>query len=430
MSEETKPISNRFKNTVRIIGALLALPGFIILLGYLCTAAMAPIAGDSASFEVGLLSFSLAVLTLGAGFVAFFHASASIKDKPSHPLRLPPIWAFLGVFGLMMTFGILIAEFEIAVGLFFPPILWIVAALPPLWAIAWFTRTIPDTFTWRKGVMAFVGGATVSVIIALLLEILFPTVILSLVFNLADFVLENAENALDALAGSDIASALTSRGFLFIFIQIAVIAPLAEEIAKPLITFPLIKRLSRQGTFLVGAIAGAGFATVENVLYAGFGFSLWAWIILVRALGGALHPLGSGLVALGWRGVLHKEKNAWTNWFIRFGIAVGVHALWNGGSLIALTLAGAQSFGKLPPEIVVLGLSAAGTTLALLIILGLAALWAGRHFGEPASTPKIQDESPLEGDFIPSDRALAIWALAFLVAIVPSGIAGLQLLLR
>jgi len=430
MSEEIKPISKSFKNLVRTLGAFLALPGFFFALGALCTTTLAMIAGDSASFEVGLVGFSLAVLTLGVGIVAFIHASVSLKAKPSKQLRLPPIWTFVGVFGLLMTLGIIIAEFEVAAGLFFPPILWIVAAAPPLWAIAWFARATPETFTWRRGVMAFVGGATVSVLIALVLEILFPTVILSLVFDLADFVMENAENALDSLGGSDIASALTSRGFIFIFIQIAVIAPLAEEIAKPLVTLPLIRQLTKRDTFLVGAMAGAGFATLENVLYAGFGFSFWAGIILVRALGGALHPLGSGLVALGWRGILRNEKDAWTNWFIRFGIAAGVHALWNGGSLIVLTLAGAQFFGELPPEIDVLGLSAGGTTLALLIILGLAALWAGRHFGEPASSQDVRDEIPLERDYVLSDRALAIWAFAFLAAIVPAGIAGLQLLLR
>ena len=40
-------------------------------------------------------------------------------------------------------------------------------------------------------------------------------------------------------------------------------------------------------------------------------------------------------------------------------------------------------------------------------------------------------ESPLSTPrFILSDRAVAIWALACLVAIVPAGIAGLQLVLH
>ncbi len=426
MKDDTKPISVRLKKSIRIIGFFLVLPGFIIAVGYLCTTLTLAISYDPDALAAGLVTFSLMLLTLGVGLLAFIHASRSLKDKPSKKLFLPPIWVLMGIFGLLMTLGLFVTEFELAAGLFFPPILWLVAALPPLWAIAWFARPVPERFTWRKGIMAFIGGATISVLIALILEILFPTIILALVFDLAEVVLENVERALNALAGSDIAAALTQRGFLYIFIQIAVIAPLAEEIAKPIVVLPLVGRSSKRQAFLLGAVAGGGFAALENMLYAGFGFSFWAGIILVRALGGALHPLGSGLVALGWRGIIRKEKHAWKNWFIRFGIAASAHALWNGGSLIVITLAGAQFFGELPPEIDVLGLSAAGTTLALLVILGLAALWVGRR----VSHQDFLEKSTLDANFVPSERALAIWALAFLIAILPAGIASLQLLLR
>jgi RsiW-degrading membrane proteinase PrsW (M82 family) len=226
--------------------------------------------------------------------------------------------------------------------------------------------------------LAFAGGATAGALIAIILETLFPVIFLVLVFDLANIALDNVEKLFEALAGKDVATALTSPGFIYIFVQIAVIAPLVEELAKPLITLPLIGRLSRRDAFLVGAMAGAGFAAFENVIYAGFGFYFWAGILLIRALGGAIHPLGSGLVALGWRDILRGESQAALNWFTRFGIAAGMHALWNGGSLLIITLAGAKFFGKLPPEIDILGLSMAGTTLALLVILGLAALWFGR----------------------------------------------------
>jgi hypothetical protein len=111
---------------------------------------------------------------------------------------------------------------------------------------------------------------------------------------------------------------------------------------------------------------------------------------------------------------------------------VGVHALWNGGSLLVITLAGARFFGELPPEIDVLGLSAAGTTLAVLVVLGLAALWVGRTI-----THRLQPSAETEREgkltaamFSVSDRTMAIWALACLVAIVPVGIASLKLLLQ
>ncbi len=74
----------------------------------------------------------------------------------------------------------------------------------------------------------------------------------------------------------------------------------------------------------------------------------------------------------------------------------------------------------------VLGLSAGGTTLALLLILGLLALWLGRATAQQL----IEGEELLRfqaAEFEISDKAIAIWGLACLVAIVPAGIAGLKL---
>ena len=275
--------------------------------------------------------------------------------------------------------------------------------------------------------LAFAGGATVSVVIALALEILLPVIIFALVFNLADTVTGTLRTLFRSLSNGMAADALTNRGFIYLFIQLAVIAPLAEEIAKPLAVLPLIRNLNKQETFWVGALAGAGFATLENVIYATSGLAIWSGILLVRALGGALHPLASGLVALGWRDVLRGEKDAGKNWWKRFGIAVTIHAVWNGGSLLIITLGGARFFGALPPEIDVLGLSATGGTLAFLTILGLAALWIGRAYGHNKSILPSEGSESEKEDFIPSDRAIAIWAVACLVALVPAGIAGLKL---
>jgi hypothetical protein len=210
-------------------------------------------------------------------------------------------------------------------------------------------------------------------------------------------------------------------------VQLVIIAPLAEEIAKPLVVLPLVRNLNKQQTFWIGAMAGAGFAALENVIYAASGLYIWAGILAVRALGGALHPLGSGLVALGWRDVLRGEKDAGRNWWKRFGIAAAVHAVWNGGSLLIITLGGARFFGDLPPEIDILGLSAAGTTLAFLLILGLSALWIGRAYGHDKPLLPSEGGETEEARFIPTDRAIAIWAIACLIAIVPAGIAGLKL---
>lgn len=422
----TGPMPTWLKRVVAIAGLLLALPGLIAALGYLCVTLVMVLGRDLGEVSVGLVSLTLTLVTLGAGGAAAWHALRSLRRKPSRALHLPPIWALAGIFGLFVAMGLFVSENDFAPALLFPPLLLVAAALPPILAVSWFMRQNAEGFTWRRGLVALAGGATLSVFIAVLLEILFPVIILALVFNLADVVKESVQALFEALAGEDIASAMTSPGFIYAFVQLAIVAPLAEELAKPLVTLPLIGRLTRRDAFLVGAMAGAGFAALENVVYAGSGFYFWAGILVVRALGGAIHPLGSGLVALAWRDILRGETNAWPKWLIRFGIAAGMHALWNGGSLLVITLTEARFFGELPPDITMLGLSAAGTLLALLILLGLAALWIGRSVTQSTRLPGERAEL----SFLLSDRAVAIWALACLVTIVPAGITGLQILVR
>jgi RsiW-degrading membrane proteinase PrsW (M82 family) len=447
-------MTNFWKNIAMTGGLLMALLGLLLAVNSLCIVPLVALGGGSETVIYGVLSLTLTALTLGAGWAVFRHADHSLRGRPSKALHLPPLMAGLGAFVILMAVGLFIIQSEILPTLFFPPIFLVLAMLPPLWAVSWFTpRTDSSSdfsrsretatatevatthttsrLTWRRGLVAFCGGATVSVFLAILLEILFPLLVLLLVFSAAGTVLDSINVVLKDLAGPGVAEALTDPAFIYIFIQLAVIAPLVEELVKPLVTLPLLRSLNRQETFWVGAMAGAGFAALENVLYASGGFSIWAGIFVVRALGGALHPLGSGLVALGWRALLRGEPHALTTWIRQYAIAVLAHAAWNGGSLLVITLGGAQFFGTLPPEMDILGISMAGTTLAFLLILGLAGLWIGHAYGHDRPLISVPSESDsVELAFVPSDRAMALWGLACLLALVPVGITGLRLWLR
>ena len=420
------------KRAIAIAGLLMVLFGILVMLVSCLLLLIALADGYADDVGAGIAGFVTIAICIGVGGIALLHAGNSLQGKSSAPLRLPPVLALVGCFGLFLVLGFAVSHGDFAPAVFFPPILLIVATLPPLWAVAWFAGQDSESggLTRRRGLVAFAGGTTGSLLIALILEILLPIIIMALVHNLADNLANNMRTLLTALAGQQVASAVANPGFIYVFVQIAIIAPLAEELSKPLITLPVIGRLKRRDAFLVGAMAGAGFAAIENILYASFGFEFWAGILVVRALGSAVHPLGAGLVALGWHDVLRGKAHAWSNWLKRFGIAAGIHALWNGGSLLIVTLLGAQLFGAPPPEIDVLGLSAAGTMLALLLILGLAALWIGRATVENVDRLIPSEPKPADLQFILSDRTIAIWALACLVTIVPVGVAGLRLLLR
>ena len=432
-------MNTSWKRAIMNIGILLMVPGAFFAFAAFCTTTIAllPDSGELPYLPIEnnvmqqiILLQTLTVLTLGAGITIFWQAQQSLKGKLSGAFHLSSV-GMISIFMALLLAGFLFSKSGRTGSFFFPPILLLLAALPPLWAVAWFTprdKASEGRLTWRRGWVAFCGGATLSVLLALVLEILIPSVILSLTYNVTHSMLDHLGDLFDMLNyGSSLGKALSNPTFVYLFIQLAVIAPLVEELVKPLVTLPLLRNLNRQETFWVGALAGAGFAAIENVIYAGGGLSIWAGILIVRALGAALHPLGSGWVALGWRDVLRGEPNALEKWFKQYGLAVLTHAIWNGGSLLVVTMSAAQIFGVLPPQIGILGLSMNGVMLAFLLLMGIAALWVGRTLGHDHPLLATSETDGAAGAAAPSERALALWALACLLAIVPMGIMGLRL---
>lgn len=416
-------MSNRVKWLVTLGGLLLFLPGLPSLLG-VCGVAVLLVDGDPGALSFGLGWFFFLAVTLGCGGVAFLHGARSLAGRSSRPLRLPPTWALGGGFFLALAVGLGLRSVGLCAPLGFPPVFLAAVLLPPVAAVAWMVDRRPGELTWRQVTVAFAAGATVSVGLAVVLEVLLPGVVLALVWGMAGLALPALEGLINALAGGDVAAALTSPGFLFAMVQLAVVAPLVEEFVKPLITLPLLKRLeSPRDALLVGAIAGAGFAAFEDAVFAGFGLRIWAGILLVRALGAAIHPLGGGLTALSWHDLLHRRPGAGRRWLARYGLAVGIHALWNGGSLLVLTLIGANFFGTPPPEVDVLGVTAGGILLALLAVEG-AAVWVGARALARRFLPAEAVLPEREG--MPVEQAIAVWALVCLLVLAPVGLAALR----
>lgn len=433
-------MSKRWKQIIITGSLLLVVVGFLFTFNALCIAPLVALGGrDQQTTIYGIFSGLAMLLTMGVGIVCYIHANRSMRGIPSRPMTLPQPWILMGVFLLLLLIGMAAsAERNGPSGLLVSPIVLVLAILPPLWAVAWFTPRDPQPqsqLTWRRGLLALCGGATVSVVLALVLETIIPLTVMSLLVSVGQGLVEawGRLRFLETTSNSGFVAELTNPSFMYFFILAAVIAPLVEELVKPLVTLPLLRQLNRQEAFWVGALAGAGFAAVENVIYAGSGYSIWPGILFVRAIGVALHPLCSGLVALGWREILNGEPGAVEKWFKQYGFAVLIHAIWNGGSLLVITLGSAQFFGVLPAEIDLLGLSMTGTTLAFLILLGIACLWVGRGFGHNRpllATPEPGADSASEAGFVLSERATALWALACLLAIVPIGIAGFKLWVR
>jgi hypothetical protein len=162
-----------------------------------------------------------------------------------------------------------------------------------------------------------------------------------------------------------------------VILEFVLLAPLSEELLKPLGVYLAGRQLTdvRQA-FLLGMVAGASFAIMENVAYLSLlvderGPSIGN--AFLRIASGPVHPFASGLVAAGyhrWRNGREGEA------FVRYlGMAVSLHGLWNAvaGALLLLgvRLGANPSAVETTPAI-----GAAASVLLLCLVAGGMLLWA------------------------------------------------------
>lgn len=426
-----KGIPKRLKRKIAVAGAILALFGLPAAINLFCIVPFTIFSSTSDTQSYTLMSLLLVFVTTAAGGVIFYHTNRSLNGKPSRPLRLPSALLLMDIFGASLIVGIFVALYQLVPGLIVPVLLFLAAALPFVWTISWFStdRENPkSSLTWRRGMVAFAGGTSVGLFIAIGLEILVLLLILVLGQNLFASITDNLNTFFRVLGRTRWIVALTNSSFVFIFLYFTLLTPLIEEVAKPLVTLPVLPHLNMQETFWIAAIAGAGFAVVENSLYATLGFSIWMGFLFVRALGSAVQPLGAGLVAQGWWKVLHGEPGAWKTWAQRFGIAVVLHVAWNTASLLAILLGETLIARNILSRVGWPGLVALGTLFIFLILLGITTLWVGCALWH-GKTPVFFKEASDEWN-APLNRSMAIWALACLMVILPAGIILSRLWLR
>lgn len=405
-------MSRRQKVLVLLWGLLWVMLGGLAGLGFLVLVALG-------EFWGGLGVMVPVLAGLGGGLLVF-HAARSLRARASGPLRMPPAWALGMGFVLALAAGLGFWKLEVREAFFVPVCAAGVALLAPLAAFSFAAGGAPHACTARRGWASFGLGATASPLLAIAGEILLPAAVLYLISDLADQLLPLGEELLDALQMGPLSHELMNSWFVVALIEIALIAPVVEELAKPLPLLPLLKRIeSRRDAFLLGALAGAGFAAVEDMIYAAAAGSAWGGLLAMRALGAALHPFGAGLMAVAWWGVLRREPGAARQWGRNYGLAVGVHALWNGTCLVALAVANTWFQGW---EIEVLGITDAAVLIALLAAQGLGLLVALRALARRMG-PVAEGVPPAPS---PTERAIAVWGLVCLAVLLPVGIGVLE----
>jgi RsiW-degrading membrane proteinase PrsW (M82 family) len=356
------------------------------------------------------------LLGLGGGALSLYHGLRSIRNRPSRRFTLPPTYLFWLVFAVVLGLGNVVLVFGIADEFLFPPLFLLGAALPTLAVLAWTGRRLGWPSTWRQTALSFVSGSTLSIIVTLLLGAVLPFI----VYLLLEPLLYSFYDILDTPL------ILISPEVLFFVLFTVLQAPLPEEFAKALgpgLMGMRVRIKTERQAFLIGMASGAGFAILENMLYEGLyaSWSGWTWggITLLRGIGVVLHPIGTGIIALALFRARHRGKGWFGQLFRAYVLSVGLHTLWNGGFDLFLYYTGLGWYGLSDVH----ELSFYGEPISLLLIVFLLVLSAGlwwllRRY----VTTLSKEEAPAMTPQVVSPRALALWAGACALVIIPIGI--------
>jgi RsiW-degrading membrane proteinase PrsW (M82 family) len=333
-------------------------------------------------------------------------------ERPFDSLRLPPFYFFWIAFGLVLIAGNLLLLSNSDLGLVFPILFWLGAALPTLAVIAWVTPHLGLPVSRRQGLLALIIGSSISVVIALVLEMILPSLTY---FFLGPLIapIELFFYGVDPSSGE-------MKWLIFFLLFTALQAPIPEEFAKA-VGLPIFGRgriRNERQAFMIGLWAGAGFAILENMLYEGVyaQWSGWSWggVTLLRGIGSALHPLCTGLVALGW---FRAREQGWGQALKLYGAAVGLHTLWNGGFIPLVAWTGLAY--SLDVE-----LSFYGEAVPILLVAYLALLAVGLWWLLARQVRVLAGvEEGVGGITAVSPRVLAAWAFACALIVIPLGAA-------
>ena len=269
----------------------------------------------------------------------------------------------------------------------------------------------------RAGIGSFVLGATLVPAGVLVLGAAATGALVALVDPLREAVIDlGSELSVD----TDFVEVLFAGWAFFLLVELAVVAPVLEETLKPFGAV-IARPGSRTEALLFGAAAGAGFAVFENILYATgwlWGGEWWSSIAVIRMSGSALHLLGTALVALAVFELRYPKEERLISLPIAYGLALTVHAVWNGSIAVAIVLFAGHDRLGLPDD-------SLGWGVALLVLL--AALGTVLAAALVAVARLVRADEPLHQiasmESLKQPEAIAAWVLLTAWLLVPIGIA-------
>ena len=372
---------------------------------------------------------------IGGGAAFVIHLRRSLQGRPSATFALPSPWWFLAAVPVVIAAGeaqILLLFTGASEGpglnalIRFMLLIIAGAALAPAAVLALLVRATGPGTTWRRATLCAAAGATLSVVAVLTVGTMVPLTAVGLAVELRNLGAGLIRDLTFSKNTQDVARIFFSDRGLYAIATVAVAAPIAEEFFKPLAVILMGRRVrSPREAFLLGASCGVGFAILENILYESQPAPLWGGIVFIRSIGAALHPMGAGLMALGWYGVSHGHPDARRRLGVLYLVTMTQHWLWNMASVATVLLVGPMTSGGF--TINILGVLVGTVLLLYFLGQGAAMVAALRYVGRlVAPVPDGQPVPPLAPVRLATGRGIAIAAVASLVALMPLGAAGIQ----
>lgn len=355
-------------------------------------------------------------------------AAFRLFDRPAPKIPPLPRWLspslLIFIFPLVLGIGYLASRAPAIAWMFMPPIHVLAIGLPVLWVLFIGVRGLPLGSPQRMwGV--FGSGLVLGPFLIFILEALalaaFIVIAVVLIASQPD-MLEELMSVMEWLQAADTppaAEILLDRlspylvnpwVVLGVLTFGALAVPLIEEAVKPIGVWLLWGRpLSPAAGFAAGALSGAGYALFESLAIANVGED-WAAVVVARTGTAVVHILTTAFTgwALSW---VWMRRRYFRLLFV-YMLAVAIHGLWNGITLLASfsTLAEMQGMATAGPLFSPFFVQAATYVLPVMAVGGLLVLLAvnrtlskRQNHRESENHPRIE---PSEASPVAENRAI------------------------
>jgi hypothetical protein len=301
---------------------------------------------DSITFlSISTLSLLICLLNIPT-FVLTLRGLSGKNTSYTQPFLFKNASFTLVIWAGLLVAGTLLSHLNINLPILAP--VTILAVVIPIWWLVEFARRNLARPSALREWGTITTGLMVSPTIIMIFEIivvLFFTLIVIIMLSFQTDALKQITSMTESLQWSQGGlEALENQMYQLmknplitatIFLVIGLIAPLIEELFKPLAVWLLLHRLikPREG-FSLGLISGGAFALLESAsLISQVGNQEWISAILLRAATDLLHIGLSGMVGFGITSAWSENRKGRA--FLYILVAGLLHGLWNTAALLS-----------------------------------------------------------------------------------------------